>query len=56
MFSKFFSNKKTLWVIVVIIIALAIEGYYISHTLVADSEPTETPIMETARIRQGDIV
>ena len=55
MFSKFFSNKKILWITVAVVGLLAVGGFYAFQNFQADSDTADEPIMQTAKIRQGDL-
>ena len=55
MFSKFFSNKKMVWITLLIIGVLTVGGYYASENFMTDAEATDAPTMQTAKIRQGDL-
>jgi len=55
MFSKFFDNKKILWITVVVIILITVGGFYALKTSQANSDAADAPTMQTAKIRQGDM-
>jgi len=55
MFSKFFSNKKTVWITVVVVSLLSVGGLYAFQNSQADSGAADAPTMQTAKIRQGDL-
>jgi HlyD family secretion protein len=50
-----FSKKKNLWLLALIVVLLGVGGYYASQNLTSDSESTDEPTMQTAKIRQGDL-
>ncbi len=50
-----FSNKKRLWVSIVIIGLLAVGGVYAYQNINATAETTDAPAMQTAKVRQGDL-
>lgn len=55
MFSKLFSNKKILLIMVVVIASVTLGGYYAFQNLLVDSEAEVAPSIETANISKGDI-
>ena len=50
-----FSNKKRLWISIVIIGLLAVGGVYAYQNINATAETTDAPAMQTAKVRQGDL-
>lgn len=55
MLSKYFANKKVLWITVAMLSLIAVGGFYALKTSRADSDAADTPTMKTAKIRQGDL-
>ncbi|MBT7191188.1 MAG: HlyD family efflux transporter periplasmic adaptor subunit [Anaerolineae bacterium] len=56
MFSKFFANKKMVWITVAVISLLAVGGFYAFQNAQADADVADAPAMQTAKVRQGDLV
>jgi HlyD family secretion protein len=56
MFSKFFPNKRNLWITGAVISLLAVGGFYAFQNAQADAELADAPAMQTAKVRQGDLV
>ena len=56
MLSKFFSNKRNLWITGAVISLLAVSGFYAFQNAQADAELADAPPMQTAKVRQGDLV
>ncbi|MBE9524313.1 MAG: efflux RND transporter periplasmic adaptor subunit [Chloroflexi bacterium] len=48
-------NKKYLWILIPIILVLAGVGYFYTNATTASNDETETPSVQTAVARQGDL-
>ena len=49
MLSKFFSNKRNLWITGAVISLLAVSGFYAFQNAQADAELADAPPMQTAK-------
>ncbi|MCP4140276.1 MAG: HlyD family efflux transporter periplasmic adaptor subunit [Chloroflexi bacterium] len=50
-----FSKKKNVWILITVFILLALGGFYAFQNFQADADVTDTPTMQTTKIRQGDL-